>query len=265
MAIKQFESKYIVEWVPLDLMRVRWGISQRHPDPARINKIAKDFEPDAMGMPHVNHVDGLYWIVDGQTRVEALKLWLVDWSGQKIKGFVYRELSERDEADLFLTLNNVKAVSTFDKYIISLTAEREDETNADAIVRKHKLKVARTRADGVISCVGMLMRVYGRGQDILDRTLEIAYAGFGNDGLESDLIDGLSRVIARYDGLIKSSQAIHALRAVAGGPNAIRTRAARLKQEYAVDRGQCIAAAIVEAINRKREGKKLVSWWKAEE
>ena len=54
----QTEQKYTIEWVPLDLMKVRWGISQRYPDAARIAKLANEFEIDAMGMPRVNHAGG---------------------------------------------------------------------------------------------------------------------------------------------------------------------------------------------------------------
>lgn len=250
--------------VPLDNMRVREEISQRRLNKAWANEIAREFNLEDFGAPTINKSGEWYWIVDGQHRIAALKIWLKDWEGQKVECWVYNNLSEQQEADLFDRLNTVKAVNAFDTFLVRLTARRESETNIEAIVRKHKLKVSRHRGEGTISCVRALGKVYDRGADCLDRDLTIAQEGLGDAGLDADILDGLSLLISRYDGRLNDKRAIRTLAAVRGGANALRSRAARLREQMGASRATCIAAAAVEAYNRGKGGKKLAGWWKTE-
>ena len=255
-----------LEWVPFEKIRVRHGVSQREFRPAWANAIAKGFKIEKLGTPILNHVGGWFWIVDGQHRIEALKQWLGDSKGQRVECMVYADLSEQEEADLFLGLNAVKAVRSFDKFTIALTAEREEETNIEAIVRLKHLKISEQKdTEGAISCVATLARVYRRcGADGLAQTLEIANEAFGDTGLEADIIDGLGLLSTRYNGQLDPKKAIRALGSVRGGVNTLRTRATRLRQQTGVQRAQCVAAAAVEIYNRGKGGRKLASWWKSE-
>jgi hypothetical protein len=260
--VEQLKRKARLMDVPLDKMRVREEVSQRKFDPNWANTIAQDFNLEDFGAPYVNRSGEWFWIVDGQHRVAALKLWLGEWKGQKVECWVYQNLSEQEEADLFDRLNTVKRVSAFDTYKIRLTAGRETETNIEAIVRLKKLKVSRQKGEGSIACPGTLAKVYRRGADCLSRDLGIAYEAFGDGGLDSDILDGLGLLISRYDGRIDDKRAIRTLGSVRGGVNALRNRAERLRQQMGAQRTHCIAAAAVEAYNRGKGGKKIASWWK---
>ena len=63
-----------LRWVPIAKMRVS-PRAQRTFSPAHAAALAASFDLEAMGYPVVNlRADGLFYIVDAQHRVEALKL-----------------------------------------------------------------------------------------------------------------------------------------------------------------------------------------------
>lgn len=265
MSTGDLKRKARVEAVLLDKMRVREGVSQREFRAAWASEIARQFSIEKLGTPIVNHCGEWYWIVDGQHRVAAVKLWLGDVKGQKLDCVVYDGLTEQQEAELFLGLNRVRSVRAYDKFSIALTAARPDETAIERIVRGAGLTVSEGGGAGSVSCVMTLARVFRRsGGDGLAQTLKITHESFGDEGLDSDIIDGLGLLSSRYNGQLEPKRAIAALSAVRGGVNALRSRATRLRQQTGVQRGQCIAAAAVEIYNRGKGGKKLPSWWKTE-
>lgn len=249
-------------WIPLEKMRVREEISQRRFDPAWANAIAREFKLEDFGTPTVNRVGEWYWIVDGQHRVAALKQWLGEWKGQTVECWCYHDLSEQNEADLFLALSRTKSINTFDKFRIALTAGHEEATNIDAIVRLKRLKVSRQKGPGAIACVSTLAQIYRRGADCLATTLDISFQAFGDAGLDADILSGIGQLPSRYNGLLNPKAAIEALGAVRGGAPALRARAETIRAQMGQQRTHCIAAAAVEYINRGKGGKKLPSWWK---
>lgn len=261
---EQLKRKARLMYVLLDKMRVREEISQRKFDPNWANEIARNFNIEDFGAPTVNKSGEWFWIVDGQHRIGGFKRWLGEWEGQKVECWVYHNLSEREEADLFDRLNTVKTVGAFDKFKVRITAGREAETNVEAIVRLKKLKVSRQRGDGAIAAVGTLLKVHRLGADCLSRDLDITFQSFGDSGLDADILGGLGVLVSRYDGRIDDKRAIRALGSIRGGVNSLRNRAERLRQQTGAQRAHCIAAAAVEAYNRGRGGKKLPSWWKSE-
>ena len=80
-----------------------------------------------MGVIWLSFRDGHYYIVDGQHRFYALVEWLDgdNWEVIEVeKCMVLTNLTIEDEAELFLDLNNRKAVNFYDRFQVSLTAGR---------------------------------------------------------------------------------------------------------------------------------------------
>ena len=252
----------MIQWVPLEKMRVREEVSQRKFDSAWAQALAKDFDLETMGLIHVNHCGDTYWIVDGQHRKAALELWM-DCTGAKLECMVYENLSEQQEARKFLDLNRTKGSTAFDKYRIALAAGDPTTVNIDAIVRLKKLRVSRQKGVGAIACVSALYQIHRRGDDCLATTLHIAYHAFGDAGLDADILTGIAHLPGRYKGLLDEKKAISALNSIRGGAPAVRARAERLRQQFGSSKSHCTAAACIEYINRGGGGKKLPNWWKA--
>jgi hypothetical protein len=50
------------------------GVAQRRYSRSQAEEYAANFDTNKLGLPTVNLRGGIYWIVDGQHRIEALKL-----------------------------------------------------------------------------------------------------------------------------------------------------------------------------------------------
>lgn len=254
------ERQATLKWVPIELMRVS-PLAQRELNPARVNKILMEFDLEQLGTPTVNERSGFLYVIDGQHRVEALRA--MGWGDQQIQCWTYTGLTEVDEADMFLKLNDVLAVNAFQKFKVGIQAGRETQCEISRIVTGAGLKVAQTKTAGSISATGTLIRVYRQtGGNNLAHTLCVVRDTYGDIGLTSAVIDGIALLLHRYGDQIDDAQLITRLSSVNGGLNALLNTAARNRQRYGAQKRHCVAAAAVELLNGGRGGKKLPSWWR---
>jgi len=251
-----------LRWVSIEQMKVS-PRAQRDLVQARVDRISSAFDLEQVGTPTVNLRDGAWYIIDGQHRVEALRQ--IGWGDQQIQCWAYEGLSEQDEAEKFLKLNDVLAVHAFARFRVAVRAGRDDEVAIDRIVQAAGLRISQDKGDGAISAVGTLLRVYHRSDEAtLARTLEVIREAYGDPGLEAAVIDGVGLLCQRYNGDLDLESAVSRLARAHGGVNALLGRAENLRKQTGNRRGHCVAAAAVEIINAGRGGKKLPSWWRAE-
>ena len=260
----RIEREGRLRWVPLTQMRVN-PLAQRDLNQARVNRLAAAFDLEQMGAPAVSDRGGWYYIIDGQHRIAALKLWLGTWDDQQVQCWTYEGLSEAAEAEVFLKLNDVLTVHAFAKFKVSVQAGRAAEGDVDRIVRALGLRISQARGSGAISAVGTLRRVYARGGPVvLSRALRIIRDAYGEAGLDGPVIDGIGLLCRRYDGQLSEQRAIERLSTAHGGVSGLTSKAGQLRQTTGNAIAQCVAAAAVELINRGAGGKKLPSWWRAQ-
>jgi hypothetical protein len=253
-----------LRWVPLTRMRVN-PLAQRELRPARVSRLAAEFDVEQMGTPTVSHRGAWYYLIDGQHRIEALKAWLGAWQDQQVQCWCYQGLTEADEAEVFLKLNDTLTVRCLDRFKVAVQAGRTSEADIDRIVRALGLKISASRCSGGISATATLARVYTRGgPEVMSRALRIIRDAYGDAGLDGPVIDGIGLMCQRYDGQLPEQLAIKRLSSAHGGVSGLLSRAGHLRQQTGDAQAQCVAAAAVEAINRGTGGKKLPSWWKAE-
>ena len=249
-------------WVPIAAMAVS-PAAQRELNRARVDHIVANFDPEQIGAPTVNARDGRYYILDGQHRVEALRE--VGWGDQQVECWVYEDLTEQQEAERFLALNDVLAVDGFAKFRVGLTAGRGPECDIDGIVRAAGLSITRDRVDGGIRAVATLRRVYLRGgPDCLARALRLIRDAYGTPGLEGPVIDGIGLLCQRYPEDLDDTAAVGKLSRVHGGVHGLLGKADQLRRATGKPKAHCVAAAAVEVINTGRGGKKLPSWWRTD-
>ena len=247
-------------WVPIALMRVS-PLAQRELNRARVDKIAANFDPEQVGMPTVNKRGEHFYIIDGQHRVEAMRE--IGWADQQIQCQVYDGLSEAEEAEKFLKLNDVLAVSAFARFRVGVQAGRETECDIDRVVRAQGCVVTQDQTEGAISAVGTLVRIYERGgPKVLARSIRIARDAYGTAGLCAAALDGLGLVCARYNGELEDQLAIAKLSKVYGGVSGLLGKAEVIRRGTGQSRAHCVAAAVVEILNAGRGGKKLAPWFR---
>lgn len=259
-AAKHAERVARLRWVPISEMAVT-PTAQRELRTHRVAHLVSSFDPEQIGNPTVNHRDGVYYIVDGQHRIEAMKV--VGWGDQAVQCWTYEGLSEAEEAETFLKLNDKLTVSTFDKFKVGVQAGRIAESDVDRIVRFHGFHIAKGNAPGTVGCPGTLLKVYKTcGPGVLSRTLKVVSQGFGDTGMDAFVIEGVALVLARYGGEIDEVRAVERFGGARGGVAGLLNRAQTIRAKQGGQKSHCVAAAAVEIYNAGRGGKKLASWWR---
>lgn len=249
-----------LKWIAVADMRVS-PLAQREINQARVDRIAVDFDPEEVGNPTANLRDGHWYIIDGQHRIEAMKQ--MGWGDQQIQCWTYEGLSEPEEAERFLRLNDTLAVDRYARFKVGVTAGRDEACEINRIVLSNRLVVSRDALPGAVRAVGTLERVYRRSDSVtLGRTLRIIRDAYGDPGLEAAVIDGIGHVCARYNGDLDDTTAVTKLGNAHGGVNGLLGKAEVIRRQTGNAKGLCVAAAAVEIINAGKGGKKLPAWWK---
>lgn len=263
---RRVERAARLTWVPLGLMRFPTMAQRDRINQGRVNGIAANMDLEQLGTPTVNRRGGLFYVLDGMHRVEAYKVWIGDgWEQQQLHCWTYEGLSEEEEAETFLKLNDTLTVQAFDKFRIGLNANRPEEVEIAAVVEKAGLTISQSRAEGTIGAVGALRRVYRRdGGTVLGRALGIIRDAYGTPGLEQHVIDGIGLLCGRYNDELDTEHAVSRLASVAGGLAGLMNRAYMTKNQTNAPLNVCVAASAVDLINRNKGGKKLPSWWKGD-
>jgi hypothetical protein len=220
--------------------------------------IAAEFDPDKFGIPLVSDRDGKLYVIDGQHRIEALRL--MGWGDQQVQCWVYEGLTIAEEADRFLGHSTTKNIQSFDKFRIAVTAGYQVECDINRIVLMQGLKVSRS-GNGAVAATESLKRVYKLGPDVLAKTLHIVAESYGDAGLQGFVIDGIGLLCGRYNGDLESQAATDRLGSVRGGLAALETKAYSLRKQLGASMPQCVAGAATDIINSGRGGKKLANWW----
>lgn len=254
----------VLKDVALKDMRVSEN-AQRHLRPHRVSELATNFDPEFFGNPVVNLRGGHQWLIDGQHRIESVKLWLgKDWPQQAVTCRCYVGLTEQEEAAMYLRLNNQLAVGTYDRFKVAVTAGEPAALLIKSAAHKAGVRVGPFPSEGTIAAVATLSKVLARSDaKNLTRSIRLSYECFGDPGLRAPVIDGIARVCERYNSQVKDEDALPVLQNIHGGVGALLTRASNYRKTTGNQLGYCFAAAIVDALNAKAK-KKLPSWWKDE-
>lgn len=259
------EREAKLAWVPFNLMRVS-PLAQRDINQGWVNEIAAGMDLEELGYPHVNHRDGYWYIIDGQHRVEAYKLWDEDWQSQQIQCFTYEGLTEKQEADKFLKLNKRLNVSPFETFKVGLQAGHAEELAIAAIVSHLDMNISKQRSGLSISAVGTLRRVFRRGgPKTLRRALFVIRDAYGQAGLEAPVIEGISLVVQRYsEDILGDDMIIKALTFAAAGVSGLLNTAEVTHRSTGQPKSHCLAAAVVELVRKRQGGRRVQSWWRQE-
>jgi hypothetical protein len=255
-----------LEWLLVRDLRISARAQRDHAKPGAqtlIESIAANFDPNKFGTLTVSERDGTYWVVDGGHRRTSLKV--MGYEDQKVQCWTYHGLTEEQEAELFLDLNNVRPVNAMDKFKVAVVAGREPEVAIDKLVRSLGLAVGTGRT-GTIRCSNALLRVHDNGGlKVLDTTLQIVRDAYGDPGFGSKVVEGIGLFVATYEGVFDVDRLASKLSRKLGGVNGLLGRAEQIKSSHGVALAPGIAAATVETYNQGRGGGKLPTWWAAVE
>jgi len=255
--------------VPLGRMRVPPAlVTQREFRKAHGDRIASELDLNKIGLPVLNHRDHIFWILDGQHRIYALKQFGFT-DKDVLTCEVYDGLTDAEMADMFLGRDARRAISPYDKFHVACTAGYQRENDIRRVVESNGLKIGRSKEENTIGAVSALRRVYDRSGDVVVgqvvRTIKNAFAG-DPTAFDAFLIDGLGLVFNRYNGRTNEKEMANRLSAVPQGTRGIIRRAESQRERTGNNKSQCLAATIVEVYNKGARGsERLPSWWKESE
>lgn len=241
-------------------------ITQRRFSKAQAEEYAQNLDLNKLGIPVLNHRDGIFWVLDGQHRVAAVKMYFAPNDPGSIDCEVYEDLTDAEMADIFLGRDNRRAISRYEKFKVACTAEYARECDIRRTVEAQGLRVARTKDDGSVGAVGALTRVYDRsGSVALGQTLRVirdAYAASA-EAFDAGVIEAIGLVFHRYNGRVNAQQLVEQLAADRHGVRGVLRRAESVRERTGNLKVPCIASIVVDSYNKGKA--KLPKWWKAEE
>lgn len=264
---KRARHAFKIYLVALGQMRVPQAlVTQREFRQAHADKIAAELDLDKLGIPILNRRDGHYWVVDGQHRLAALKLFGFG-DDDKIECEVYENMSDAEMAEVFLGRDARRPISIFDKFHVACTAGRKRENDIRRAVESNDLAISRNHSQNTIGAVSALGRVYDRsGEVVLGQTLRALRDGYAGDpeAFTWELITGVGLVFNRYNGRTNEKRMIEALANIRHGHRGLVQRAKQIETKTGSNRQQAVAAAVVEFYNKRspKTRDKLTDWWK---
>lgn len=225
--VRKAESGGKIEWIYASLMQVSKQ-AQRPYRAAHAKAIAADFDLDMMMIPVLSYRDGIYWIVDGQHRIEAARL--NEFGDYAFKCLVYHDLTEQEEAHMFRRLNDSKHVTPYDDFRIAVFGKDDPELSINKAVEKLGLKVTRSsQTVGGVAAISALRVAWKMGPDTFTRSLGALSVGFYDEPLafNADMIRGTAMFMDRFGSRVRDNHLIKNSRPSAADPGASCARPRR--------------------------------------
>lgn len=249
-------------WVDANKLQVN-PVAQREFRPTWAATILAQWDLEKFQEPHVNRrADGSLYVMEGQHGTHAYREKYAE-EGQEcpIQVWLYEGLTEQEEAEFFLSLNNKKSVGLMDKFLVAVVAGREEEVAIDRIVRSKGCRISPSTAKpGAIAAVGAVQSIFRRyGGHVLGDTIEALKAGLGDHALEQYNLMGVALVLTRYG--VQPANIAKALLSVRGGSKGLTQAAYLIREQFGCDRRDASAAAVVQAYNKVHRGKNALPSW----
>lgn len=253
--------------VPIAQMRVPPAlVTQREFRQSHGDHLAAELDLNKIGYPVINHRDGIFWVLDGQHRIYALKQ--NGFEKDVLDCEVYESLTDSEMAEIFLGRDDRRAIPLYDKFHVACTAGRRRENDIRRAVEGNGLRIGRTKEENTIGALGACGKVYDRSGDVVlgqvVRTIKKAFTG-DPAAFVPEMIVGIGLVFNRYNGRTNEHDLAARLAASSRGVRGIIQRAESQRERTGNQKALCVAATVVDIYNKQlgtRDAKRLPPWWK---
>lgn len=240
---------------------------QRKLKKTRVEKMAKEFKPDALGTltTSFRSADRIH-VIDGQHRYAAATASGYDGV---IMTQEYHGLTIPEEAALFRLLNTTEKVSRVDEFLIGCVAQDPKSVELAAIIADAGWRVSVGQSKGVLMAIAHMERVYALSPDAATAALHVLTKAYGHEpaAVQGPLLAGLGRVVAKHgfgrnstSDVVDLNELAERLSKVEGGPNALVAHARGQKLSRSGDVSSQVARVIVDLYNQRRRTKMLPRW-----
>jgi hypothetical protein len=256
MTIKKDEKKIETQitYVGIDKLSVVWAQSQRPYNEKWAKEIGAEFDPDKFDPPVITKPNGIgyYHVVEGQHRIKGAEMAL--GTNQLIPCRIVDAEDPARAAEIWLGINaGRKATKPVQDFLISVTANREPETEINKLVNTLGYHISQTKKDYGISAVSSLKNVHKRfGKPVLHATLLALSKTWDGDSTAfgGDLIKGYATFINEW----KSMEPRRLIEALKNGPRGVAATPYQLitaGKAYADQMQLSLSEAISEELRRR--------------
>lgn len=258
------EKKLRFIWVkPQELvidLQVQRNLRQR-----RVNKIAEDFDPAALGtVVLAERSNGELVVIDGQHRIAAARL-----AGQEdtpVHAEVHTGLSPQEEAALFRRKNNTEKVGPVDRHRVAVTEGNPLNLAIESVAHAYGFRVSQGTSKDSFAAVAGATRIVAtggeRGAELLRDTFEVVTKAWPHDRLAVDgrIIEGVAYFLHRHGPLVDKAGLIHKLALYEGGPSGFIAEMRALVRFRRGKLSDAAAELVTRAYNRGKSTKALPDW-----
>jgi hypothetical protein len=247
-----------LEHIPVGKLMVDLSV-QRNLDSKKVERIAGEFDPDALGALTVSRRKGGLYVIDGQHRAAGARQAKGD--DFPVPCQVFRGLSVEAEARMFRMLNNTTKVEALTLFRVRLVEGETSAVEVNRILEAAGWKLADKNLNRGLRCVAAMERIYRRDADALARALEVIVRAWGTDDPAGDarIVEGLGLLLARYGDAVDIGELASKLSA-SGTPSALLGRARTLRELTRSTVVGALAEVVVEVYNAKRRTRALPPW-----
>lgn len=226
----------------------------------RVAKMAAEFDPAALGVLTTSFRSARrIHVIDGQHRYRAAE-------AAKYNGVIltnqYRGLSIAQEAALFRLLNDADKVSAVDRFLVACVEENPRALHMSEILTTEGWTVSAYGAEGRITAIGSLERVYNLDPDAAKGAVHVLTVAYGHRpaAMQGSLLVGLGRVLAKHKLDVDLDDLAQRLSRFPGGPDALVGHARGLMATRTGNLSTSVARVIVQLYNQRRRSTALAPW-----
>lgn len=240
---------------------------QRPLDTRKAQRIVENFNPSALGILTVSsRKDGTNVVLDGQTRVEAVRR--VSEGDGRVPCRIFKDLTLEQEARIFLDLNTTTKPKLLDSFQVKVVAGDPTAVAINDIIHPFGWDIKGVPRPGYIQAVAAVERIYRRSVqleaepnllDMVIRTITRAW-GLTQEGVQAGILLALGSLYAEYGSDINFDRMVNVLKTWEGGPVALHTAGKAHAATMRMRGFHGISAMIVSVYNRGLSKNKITEW-----
>lgn len=236
---------------------------QREPNVNKVSKIARTFNPDALGVIICSlREDGKIAVIDGGHRVAALNL--MGMNDLCIKALVYIGLTVEEEAKIFTLMNdNRTKPKTADLFKAEVVANDAKSTGLYNLITSLGLVSSNAPGNNKIRCIGTLKEVYNAaGFYNTKLALEVLKEAYGehSSSFNADAITSIALISKRYGNKVTKNNLVKALKRFENIDMLINKAKAILSISKTSMKYSTLPFIIVESYNHKLKVNRIPSY-----
>jgi hypothetical protein len=232
---------------------------QRSPIGKKVNKIAKNFDPDLLGVIICSmRESGVLAVIDGSHRVHALRQ--KQMNDAVLNALVYFDLKIEDEAKIFSLLNQEHTKpNPAEIFKAGIIAGDEETIVINRIFTNLGLNIGVGPGENKVRAISTVKRVYrNAGEKVLRDTLYTIKSAYGDSSstMRDVLISAVAIVYNRYGDSVEVSRMITTLQKF-GNPNSLIANAKSMMSNQSQVTSTALPYLIVNAYNQRLKKNRL--------